>query len=107
MLWKSEISQQVAFYDAGLGTSETDKFSIKKIGVLFGSAFGTGITQNIADCYDGFGLSYQLFFADDYSSMILSMLRLPCSGIVSSIPPLPTVQSNLQEFAVRPLHPEK
>jgi len=45
-------AKQVAFYDAGLGTGEAGASWLQKISRIFGAAFGTGISDNIADCYE-------------------------------------------------------
>jgi hypothetical protein len=44
-------TEQVAFYDPGLGAGETDGFSFRRIRAILSSAVGTGIDQNIVDCY--------------------------------------------------------
>jgi len=55
--------QQIAFYDAGLGT-ETDEGSIplkpvKMYRKALSSATGTGISRNIADCYEAILKHYE------------------------------------------------
>jgi uncharacterized protein (DUF2235 family) len=45
-------AEQVAFYDAGLGTGESGANWLQSISRIFGAAFGTGISDNIADCYE-------------------------------------------------------
>jgi len=49
-------AQQIAFYDAGLGSDEIQGPSwgqlIKVIRKFLSSAFGTGFTKNVADCYE-------------------------------------------------------
>ena len=49
-------NEQVAFYDAGLGTDEDVGGSwfriVRKVRKLLGSATGRGISQNIFDCYN-------------------------------------------------------
>lgn len=45
-------AEQVAFYDAGLGTGEAGASWLQKISRIFGAAFGTGISDNITDCYE-------------------------------------------------------
>ncbi|MDG6079035.1 DUF2235 domain-containing protein [Erythrobacter litoralis] len=57
----SEInpSNQVAFYDAGLGTGESGANWAQKISRIFGAAFGTGISDNIADCYEAIIKAYE------------------------------------------------
>jgi uncharacterized protein (DUF2235 family) len=51
--------EQVAFYDAGLGTGEAGANWLRKISRLFGAAFGTGISDNIADCYEAIIKAYE------------------------------------------------
>lgn len=45
-------SLQVAFYDAGLGTSERRGNLFQRMRTVAGSAFGTGIGENVVDCYE-------------------------------------------------------
>lgn len=48
-------NNQVTFYDPGVGTISTDifgRFIGSKIGMLLGSAFGYGLTENIEDAYE-------------------------------------------------------
>lgn len=52
-------SDQVAFYDAGLGTGEGGANWLQKISRIFGAAFGTGISDNIADCYEAIIKAYE------------------------------------------------
>lgn len=52
-------ASQVAFYDAGLGTGEAGANWAQKLSRLFGSAFGTGISDNIADCYEAIIKMYE------------------------------------------------
>lgn len=56
-------SQQVAFYDAGLGT-ESDGGRIpfqplQKVRKLVSGATGTGLTRNVADCYEAILKHYE------------------------------------------------
>lgn len=44
--------QQIAFYDPGLGSSDGHSALMQRIRNILGSAFGTGISVNIADCYE-------------------------------------------------------
>ena len=44
-------TEQVAFYDAGLGAGETDGITFRRIRNILSSAIGTGIDQNVIDCY--------------------------------------------------------
>lgn len=43
---------QVCFYDPGLGTGETARFSMKRFRNVISSAVGTGIDENVIDCYE-------------------------------------------------------
>lgn len=43
--------EQVAFYDPGLGTGEAKGLPFQRTRNFLGSAFGTGISENIVDCY--------------------------------------------------------
>ena len=43
--------QQVAFYDPGLGTGETGGITFKRIRNTLAAAVGTGIDENVIDCY--------------------------------------------------------
>lgn len=42
---------QVAFYDPGLGAGETGGMTFRRIRNTLASAIGTGIDQNVVDCY--------------------------------------------------------
>lgn len=52
-------TEQVAFYDPGLGAGETDGFSFRRTRAILSSAVGTGIDQNIVDCYCAIIANYQ------------------------------------------------
>ncbi len=52
-------SGQVAFYDAGLGAGETTGLTFRRIRNTLSSAIGTGIDQNVIDCYSAIIASYQ------------------------------------------------
>ena len=43
--------RQVAFYDAGLGAGETGGLTFKRIRNVMAAAVGTGIDENVIDCY--------------------------------------------------------
>ncbi|WP_109355908.1 DUF2235 domain-containing protein [Sphingorhabdus sp. EL138] len=45
-------SQQVAFYDAGLGAGEVGGMTFKRVRHILEAAVGTGIDKNITDCYE-------------------------------------------------------
>ena len=44
-------TEQVAFYDPGLGSAETRVFSLRYVRKIFEAALGTGIDDNVIDCY--------------------------------------------------------
>lgn len=44
-------SEQVAFYDPGLGAGETDGLTFRRLRRVLSSAVGTGIDANVIDCY--------------------------------------------------------
>ncbi|MEG3086855.1 DUF2235 domain-containing protein [Sphingomonas sp. PB4P5] len=43
--------EQVAFYDAGLGAGETGGWTFRRIRQILAAAVGTGIDDNVTDCY--------------------------------------------------------
>ena len=45
-------SDQVCFYDAGLGAGEVGGLTLKRIRSILSSAVGTGIDENVIDCYE-------------------------------------------------------
>ena len=49
-------SKQIAFYDPGLGSAEIPSPGLMQVATVIrkylSSAFGTGLTQNVADCYE-------------------------------------------------------
>lgn len=51
--------EQVAFYDPGLGAGETDGISFRRIRNTLSAAVGTGIDQNVIDCYAAIIANYQ------------------------------------------------
>lgn len=51
--------QQVTFYDPGLGAGETGGVSFRRIRNTLSSAVGTGIDQNVIDCYAAIIANYQ------------------------------------------------
>ncbi|MBU4527085.1 MAG: DUF2235 domain-containing protein [Hoeflea sp.] len=51
--------EQVAFYDAGLGAGETGGITFKRIRNFFASAVGTGIDENVIDCYEAIIARYE------------------------------------------------
>lgn len=45
-------SEQVCFYDAGLGAGEVGGFTLHRIRNILSAAVGTGIDENVIDCYE-------------------------------------------------------
>jgi hypothetical protein len=45
-------SEQVCFYDAGLGAGEIGGFTLRRIRNILSAAVGTGIDENVIDCYE-------------------------------------------------------
>ena len=49
-------NQQIGFYDPGVGTFDVFGFKVgkmaKKVGTLYGLAFGTGMVKNVEDAYE-------------------------------------------------------
>ena len=52
-------SKQVAFYDAGLGAGETDGLTFRRIRNALEAAVGTGIDDNVIDCYEAIIANYE------------------------------------------------
>lgn len=44
-------ARQVTFYDAGLGAGEAGSLTFKRVRNFFAAALGTGIDENVIDCY--------------------------------------------------------
>jgi len=51
--------EQVAYYDPGLGTGEVDGITFRRIRNVLSAAVGTGIDQNVIDCYTAIISQYQ------------------------------------------------
>lgn len=51
--------EQVAFYDAGLGAGETDGLTFRRVRNAFEAAVGTGIDDNVIDCYEAIIANYE------------------------------------------------
>jgi len=51
--------KQAAFYDAGLGAGETGGFTFQRLRNLMASAVGTGIDENVIDCYSAIIARYE------------------------------------------------
>lgn len=45
-------SEQVCFYDAGLGAGEVGGLTLRRIRTVLSAAVGTGIDENVIDCYE-------------------------------------------------------
>lgn len=52
-------SEQVAFYDPGLGAGEIGGWTFKRVRNLLASAVGNGIDENIIDCYEAIISNYE------------------------------------------------
>ncbi len=51
--------EQVAFYDAGLGAGETSGLTFKRLRNVMAAAVGTGIDDNVIDCYSAIIAAYE------------------------------------------------
>jgi uncharacterized protein (DUF2235 family) len=51
--------EQIAFYDPGLGSTDGRAPLLQRIRNILGSTFGTGISVNIADCYEAIIKHYE------------------------------------------------
>ena len=45
-------TDQICFYDPGLGTGEVEGLTFRKIKNILSQAFGAGIDENVIDCYE-------------------------------------------------------
>ena len=52
-------SEQIAFYDPGLGAGETDGITLRRIRNMLEATVGTGIDDNVIDCYEKIISYYQ------------------------------------------------
>jgi uncharacterized protein (DUF2235 family) len=52
-------AEQIAFYDPGLAAGEIGGFTLRRIRKVFSAAVGTGIDENIIDCYSAIIASYK------------------------------------------------
>lgn len=52
-------SRQVAFYDAGLGVGEVGGLTFRRVRNLLAAAVGTGIDENVIDCYAAIVARYE------------------------------------------------
>src|SRR3546814_4268365 len=60
-------SEQVAFYDPGLGSGERGTLTPAYVRKVFEAALGTGLDQNIIDCYAA--------KAEEHTSELQSLMR--------------------------------
>ena len=110
--FSSEIdpAKQVAFYDPGLGSGEGGG----RIKNILSAAFGTGISQNIIDCYEAilkhyrpgdrvflFGFSRGAYTARCVAN-VLNLCGVPTQDVDGS--PLPTGGSKLRKIAERAVY---
>ena len=51
--------EQIAYYDPGLGAGETNGITFKRITNLLEASVGTGIDDNVIDCYSAILANYQ------------------------------------------------
>lgn len=51
--------EQYAFYDAGLGAGEVGGFTFRRTRTTLAAAVGTGIDENVIDCYSAIIANYQ------------------------------------------------
>jgi hypothetical protein len=52
-------AKQVAFYDPGLGSGESRRFTLRWVRSILSAGVGTGIDQNVIDCYVAILANYQ------------------------------------------------
>lgn len=103
-------AEQVAYYDPGLGSGEGGGW-LKNV---LSAAFGTGISQNIADCYEAilrlykpgdrvflFGFSRGAYTARCVAN-VLNLCGVPTQDVDGS--PLPTGGSRLRKIAERAVY---
>ena len=45
-------NEQVCYYDPGLGAGEIPGITLRKVRTVLAAAFGTGIDENVVDCYE-------------------------------------------------------
>lgn len=104
-------SQQVAFYDAGLGTdigATALTAPVRFVQKLLGSVIGSGIKKNIADCYEFIINHYQPgdrilligFSRGAYTVRCIANLIMLC-GVPTKTPsgPLPLLRSAIHDIA--------
>jgi hypothetical protein len=52
-------ADQVCYYDPGLGAGEVGGFTLKRIRNILSAAVGTGIDENVIDCYENILANYE------------------------------------------------
>ncbi len=52
-------ADQVCFYDPGLGSGEVGGLTLKRIRNILSAAVGTGIDENVVDCYENIVANYE------------------------------------------------
>ena len=52
-------ANQVCYYDPGLGAGEVGGFTLKRIRNILSAAVGTGIDENVIDCYENIIANYE------------------------------------------------
>ena len=52
-------ADQVCFYDPGLGAGEVGGYSLKRVRNVLSAAVGTGIDENVIDCYENIIANYE------------------------------------------------
>ncbi|MFX0547620.1 T6SS phospholipase effector Tle1-like catalytic domain-containing protein [Roseovarius sp. S1116L3] len=52
-------AEQICFYDPGLGAGEVGGLTLKRIRNVLSAAVGTGIDENVIDCYEKIIANYE------------------------------------------------
>lgn len=102
-------SKQVSFYDAGLGAGETGGLTFKRARNFFAATVGSGIDENIIDCYEAilsayepgdkvcvFGFSRGAYTARCVTN-VMNLCGVPCRMPDGS--PIPKYGPELREIA--------
>jgi uncharacterized protein (DUF2235 family) len=101
--------QQVAFYDPGLGSGEVGGLTMKRLRNVLSSAVGTGISENMIDCYEAIIANYEDndriflfgFSRGAYTARCVANVLNLC-GVPSSMPdgkPVPKYGPELRKIA--------
>lgn len=102
-------SEQACFYDPGLGAGEVDGLTWKKTRNILSAAIGTGIDENVIDCYEKIISYYEPgdkvllfgFSRGAYTVRALANVMNLC-GIPTEMPdgsPVPKYGKNLRKIA--------